>query len=46
MQLNILQGMVKKVAKTEKTYSKAIHYIILLMSSEDNTMEKAKNETN
>ena len=45
MQLNILQGMVKKWQK-QKRLAKTIHYIILLMSSEDNTMEKAKNETN
>ena len=36
----------KKSGKNRKDLLKAIHYIILLMSSEDNTMEKAKNETN
>ena len=36
----------KKNGKNRKDLLKAIHYIILLMSSEDNTMEKVKNETN
>ena len=36
----------KKSGKNRKDLLKAIHYVILLISSEDNTMEKAKNETN
>lgn len=36
----------KKSGKNRKDLLKAIHYIILLMSSEDNTMENVKNETN
>jgi len=36
----------KKNGKNRKDLLKAIHYIILLISSEDNTMEKVKNETN
>lgn len=36
----------KKNGKNRKDLLKAIHYIILLMSSEDNTMENVKNETN
>ena len=36
----------KKSGKNRKDLLKAIHYIILLMSSENNTMEKVKNETN
>ena len=36
----------KKDGRNRKDLLKAIHYIILLMSSENNTMEKVKNETN
>lgn len=35
----------KKNGRNRKDLLKAMHYIILLMSSEDNTMEKVKNET-
>ena len=38
MQSSILQDMVKRMVKNRKDLLKAIHYVVLLMSSEDNDM--------
>ena len=35
MQSSIYVGMVKKMVVIEKTYLKPVHYVVLLMNSED-----------